>query len=139
MAGKPPDYTNITDLSHPRVWLNEIVIGNRNDFLADPMSVRKAINAMITAYQFIDRVYHYGGKHAPSLLRGHSDYNAFRNSILKSCITFEILHDAADTLKHTVLTSRPGTLGGATATCVVLSTPAALEVANTSRTVIDHP
>jgi hypothetical protein len=121
-----------------REYFDQVVDPNYQDFLAEAMSFRRAINAAVTMYHFYERIYWYRKDNSPERLPGNGSVDDFRQSLVQQCEDLDLLWDVADSMKHQFLT-RPKAQGRArvvfAATDTHLSQEYEMLVGDTGRTV----
>ncbi len=93
-----------SDMSQPRVWLREIVRPILDDFIKNPLDMRRAYASIIITYQYHERLYYGLTQSNPEIInRGLA---VFRLDLASDIPIFEGLAAAADpaaghTLKFT--------------------------------------
>jgi hypothetical protein len=94
-------------LSTPQWWFDTIVVPNHDVFVRDPLSERRAFNALVTTYHMWERLYWYYFENGSPHLGGRSK-DDFLNH-LKSpsqCPELEEIGMAANSAKHTLRVSK---------------------------------
>ena len=103
-----------SDLTQPRTWLHEIVRPVLNDFIENPLDMRRAYAALILTYQYHERLFYYLAQSHPELVA--KGLTVFEHDLAAAALPFKGLAAAADPaaghpLKFTNILSAESLLG----------------------------
>jgi len=94
-------------LSPPRVFFEQHVRANYEDWLQHRTDERRAKNAVADANNMAARLFHYWKALDPSRIYGARSEGQYRNElVVRECADFALVRDVADAYKHVEL-SRP--------------------------------
>jgi len=90
----------VEELSDPGWWFDSIVKPNYDEYCSDPLSRRKAVNAIVTTYHFWERLYHFQKQRTPDALANFNKDQKYRDWLIKHRPNLGVLRDVADAVKH---------------------------------------
>lgn len=85
----------------PRRFFDRHVKPNYAEWMRDPLSERRAKNAVSEANNMAERAFHYWRDHDPSQLYGATKERDYRSELAaRECPDFALVRDVADAHKH---------------------------------------
>lgn len=97
----------VEQLSDPKWWFDTIVEPNYEEYCSEPLSRRKAVNAIVTTYHFYERLYHFEKQQAEAAGHNYGNECLFRKKLCKECEKIVILQDVVNAVKHQLRLSSP--------------------------------